>query len=118
MSDELINKEFIKNSVRVTLKMILGEASLAALEFHLTNLLERDPYEVFCNTPQDFYEGLRSIFGKGADIVLEVMFSTMAQKGFIKSVNPAQAARLLKTSDEQSRRELLELFKPSKVSKQ
>jgi len=109
--DELINKEFIKSSVRAALNTILGETSLAALEFHLANILGRDPYDVFCSSPHNFYVALQSIFGQGADKVLEVMFSTMIQKGYIKWVNPEEAAKLVMSGDEQSRLELLKLFK-------
>lgn len=116
VDDELINREFIKNSVRTTLNALLGETCLAALEFHLSNILERDPYDVFCDSPRNFYEALQSIFGQGADKVLEVIFSTLAQKGLIKWVNPAQAVELLKAGDEASRIELLKLFKSTKVS--
>lgn len=116
VDDELINREFIKNSVRSTLNTLLGETCLAALEFHLSNILGRDPYDVFCDSPRNFYEALQSIFGQGADKVLEVIFTTMAQRGLIKWVNPSQVASLLKAGDEASRTELLKLFKPEKVS--
>lgn len=110
-SDELINREFVKKSLRSALHSLLGDASLSALEFHLFNFLGNDPYDVFCDEPPKFYEALKTIFGLGADKVLEIMALTMIQKGALTVINAEEFLKLVKRGDEESRLKLLKLFR-------
>jgi len=114
--DELINREFIKKSVKNALHSLLGDTSLSALEFHLFNFLENDPYDVFCDDPPKFYEALKTIFGLGADKVLEIMALTMIQKGAIRVINTGEFLELVKRGDEESRLKLLKSFRQGGAS--
>ena len=113
MASELPSKNEVERLLRLWLLRLLGNAGLTALEYQLKKILGENPYYVFYEEPNKLYNGLRMIFGDGADALLRIFFSMMIREGAISASNPNEIIDPMRRDDENSRKAILRMFRQS-----
>jgi len=103
--------EILTRILRSGLVKILGETGLDVLEHFMQFPLSGDMYRVFYEDPQRFYGEFIKIYGRGADNLLKVLFSTLIREGLLEPVNPIEIITLMKSGDRDSIRKLTHVFK-------
>lgn len=91
--------------IRPVFETFLGRAGLRVLEYHLEKLLQNDPYETLYADPHSFYLAVRSIFGQGADAIIQLMAKKMIEENILDLRDPDEFLKTLK--DPQRGREKL-----------
>lgn len=115
MIGEVPHRDYVERLLRQWLLKLLGNTGLVALEYQLRKVLGKSPYQVFYENPNDLYNAFRTIFGEGAEALLRVLFSTMIREGAIDAPSPDEILVLMRRNDEDARKALLKMLRPSWV---
>lgn len=115
MIGEIPSRDIVERLLRLWLLKLLGTTGLSALEYQLRKILAGNPYQAFYENPSKLYYAFKAIFGEGAEALLRIVFSAMIREGAIDASDPDEIINLMRRNDEDSRRALLRMFKPTEL---
>jgi len=85
----------VKSAFKESVKKVLGEDGSRALEFHMKRVLKKDPYDILCEDPRRFYEGLRPFFGNNATAFLKIVVATLMKDHGVSNLDAETVVRLM-----------------------
>ena len=110
MSGGIIQPELVKSILRDVIRLVFGVNGSRILELHLGRMLRSDPYDVFCENPKLFCDGLRSFFGNGTKGLLQVLAKTLIKQYRIRDMSPEELIDLLNRGDVKSKNQLFTIL--------
>jgi len=85
----------VKSAFKQSVRKVLGEDGSKALEFHMKKVLKKDPYDLLCEDPRRFYEGLQPLFGNKATAFLKVVVATLMKDQGVSGLDAETVVKLM-----------------------